>query len=160
MRVLSKAAPATRAYLRYSSTEATAQRVNQAVNSVKSQGLTKTLCNLYQTVSRPLPASIKTPVSKVVGSLEPLVYYSEVLYHLGKQVVVRQSFKLPTKVDFSQAEAQFFKALEETKMGNLKKLKEIPAEKWKQGALKTFELSALFVVGEIVGRGNLIGYKD
>ncbi|KAJ1990167.1 hypothetical protein GGI25_004522 [Coemansia spiralis] len=164
MRVLSKTAPVARAYVRYATTESAAQKASQAVSSatgaVKSQGLTKTLCNLYKTLTGPLPASIKTPLNKTVGFLEPLVYYSEVAYHLGKQVVIRQNFTLPKKADFAAAETQLFKVLEFVKIRNIKSLKEIPVAQWKRGAIKTFELSALFVVGEIIGRGNLIGYKD
>ncbi|KAJ2005857.1 hypothetical protein GGI04_002075 [Coemansia thaxteri] len=172
MRVLSKATPAARAYIRYASTESATQKaaqqamdrasstLNSAANTLRSQGITKTLCNFYQSISKPIPASIKSPLSKVAGMLEPVIYYSEVAYHLGKQVVVRQSFTLPGKADFAVVEAQLFKALDLVKINNVKALKDIPAEKWKSGAIKTFELSALFVIGEIVGRGNLIGYKD
>ncbi|KAJ1833233.1 hypothetical protein LPJ63_002911 [Coemansia sp. RSA 2711] len=164
MRVLSKATPVTRAYIRYASTESATQKAGQAVssatNAVKSQGLTKSLCNLYKTITSPLPAKVKGPLNKAVGVFEPILYYSEVVYHLGKQVVVRQNFTLPNKADFVAAETQLFKVLEFVKIKNVKSLKDIPTDKWKSGALKTFELSALFVVGEIVGRGNLIGYKD
>ncbi|KAJ1861885.1 hypothetical protein LPJ73_000911 [Coemansia sp. RSA 2703] len=164
MRVLSKTAPVTRAYIRYASTESATQKAGQAVssatNAVKSQGLTKALCNLYKTVTSPLPASVKGPLNKTVGIFEPILYYSEVAYHLGKQVVVRQNFTLPGKADFAAAETQLFKVLEFVKVKNIKSIKDIPVEQWKNGAIKTFELSALFVVGEIVGRQNLIGYKD
>ncbi|KAJ1664063.1 hypothetical protein IW140_004363 [Coemansia sp. RSA 1813] len=162
MRVLSKTTPVTRAYIRYASTDSASQKAGQAVsnaaNTVKSQGLTKTLCNLYKTATSPLPASVKTPLNKTIGVLEPLVYYSEVAFHLGKQVVVRQGFTLPRKADFAAAETQLFKVLEFVKIKNVKSLKDIPLDQWKRGAIKTFELSSLFVIGEIVGRGNLIGY--
>ncbi|KAJ1718992.1 hypothetical protein LPJ61_006407, partial [Coemansia biformis] len=125
-----------------------------------SKGLTESLCSLYKAATGPLPASVKGPLNKAVGFLEPVIYYSEVAFHLGKQVVVRQNFSLPSKVDFAASETQLFKVLEYVKINNLKSLKDIPLEQWKNGAIKTFELSALFVVGEIVGRGNLVGYKD
>ncbi|KAJ2721454.1 hypothetical protein GGI07_003967 [Coemansia sp. Benny D115] len=164
MRALTKTAPVTRAYIRYASTESATQKAGQAVtnatNAVKSQGLTKSLCNLYKTITGPLPASIKGPLNKTVGVFEPILYYSEVVYHLGKQVVVRQNFTLPGKADFAAAETQLFKVLEFVKVKNIKSIKDIPLAQWKSGAIKTFELSALFVVGEIVGRQNLIGYKD
>ncbi|KAJ2543217.1 hypothetical protein EV175_005995 [Coemansia sp. RSA 1933] len=162
MRVLSKATPATRAYIRYASTDSAPQKAGQAVsdaaNTVKSQGLTKTLCNLYKAATGPLPASIKSPLNKTIGMLEPLIYYSEVAFHLGKQVAVRQSFTLPKKADFVSAETQLFKVLEFVKIKNIKSLRDIPLDQWKRGAIKTFELSSLFVIGEIVGRGHLIGY--
>ncbi|KAJ2331353.1 hypothetical protein GGI00_003288 [Coemansia sp. RSA 2681] len=172
MRVLSKAAPATRAYIRYASTESGAQKAGQqAINNattafnsmastIRSQGVTKSLCNLYQKVTGPIPASIKGPLNKAVGIFEPILYYSEVVYHLGKQVAARQNFTLPNKADFLAAETQLFKVLDFFKIRNVKAIKDIPAETWKNGAIKTFELSTLFVIGEIVGRGNLIGYKD
>ncbi|KAJ2442592.1 hypothetical protein GGF42_006901 [Coemansia sp. RSA 2424] len=172
MRVLSKAAPATRAYIRYASTESGAQKAGQqAINNattafnsmastIRSQGVTKSLCNLYQKVTGPIPASIKGPLNKAVGIFEPILYYSEVVYHLGKQVAARQNFTLPNKADFLAAETQLFKVLDFVKIRNVKAIKDIPAETWKNGAIKTFELSTLFVIGEIVGRGNLIGYKD
>ncbi|KAJ1733628.1 hypothetical protein GGI11_007169 [Coemansia sp. RSA 2049] len=163
MRALSKTTPVTRAYIRYASTESVSQKAGQAVtnaaSTVKSQGLTKTLCNLYKAVTNPLPAAIKTPLNKTIGALEPLIYYSEVAFHLGKQVIVRQNFTLPKKADFVAAETQLFKVLEFVKIKNVKSLKDIPLDQWKRGAIKTFELSSLFVIGEIVGRGNLIGYK-
>ncbi|KAJ2354849.1 hypothetical protein GGF43_003026 [Coemansia sp. RSA 2618] len=164
MRVLSKTAPVTRAYIRYASTESATQKASEAVssatNAVKSQGLTKSLCNMYNAVTGPLPAKVKAPLNKAVGIFEPILYYSEVAYHLGKQVAVRQNFTLPTKVDFAAAETQLFKVLEYVKVKNVKSITDIPLDKWKSGAIKTFELSALFVVGEMVGRGNVIGYKD
>ncbi|KAI8321336.1 hypothetical protein GQ54DRAFT_261957 [Martensiomyces pterosporus] len=95
-----------------------------------------------------------------IGIFEPIIYYSEVAYHVGKQVVVRQNFTLPGKVDFAAAETQLFKVLDYVKIKNVKSLKDIPVEQWKKGAIKTFELSTLFVIGEIIGRGNFIGYKD
>ncbi|KAJ1788122.1 hypothetical protein LPJ59_005590 [Coemansia sp. RSA 2399] len=162
MRVLSKASPVTRAYIRYASTDSASQKAGQAVsnaaNTVKSQGLTKVLCNLYKATTSLLPASIKTPLNKTVSSLEPLIYYSEVAFHIGKQVVVRQNFTLPKKADFVAAETQLFKVLEFVKIKNIKSLRDIPIDQWKRGAVKTFELSSLFVIGEIVGRGHLIGY--
>ncbi|KAI7831996.1 mitochondrial ATP synthase g subunit-domain-containing protein [Kickxella alabastrina] len=162
MRVLSKTAPVTRAYIRYASTESTTQKAGQVVPmpQAPSSGLTKSLCNLYKIVTGPLPAIVKGPLNKAVGIFEPILYYSEVVYHLGKQVVVRQNFTLPAKADFAAAETQLFKVLEFVKVKNIKSIKDIPVEQWKNGAIKTFELSALFVIGEIVGRQNLIGYKD
>ncbi|KAJ2740819.1 hypothetical protein GGI20_005598 [Coemansia sp. BCRC 34301] len=172
IRVLSKAAPATRAYIRYASTESGAQKagqqaidsattaLNKMASTIRSQGVTKTLCNLYQKATGPIPASIKGPLSKAAGIFEPILYYSEVVYHLGKQVATRQNFTLPNKADFMAAESQLFKVLDFVKIRNVKAIKDIPLETWKSGAIKTFELSTLFVIGEIVGRGNLIGYKD
>ncbi|KAJ2841650.1 hypothetical protein GGI22_007817, partial [Coemansia erecta] len=68
MRVLSKASPVTRAYIRYASTDSASQKAGQAVSNatstVKSQGLTRTMCNLYKTATSLLPASIKTPLNK------------------------------------------------------------------------------------------------
>ncbi|KAJ2060014.1 hypothetical protein GGI17_004043 [Coemansia sp. S146] len=172
MRVLSKATPATRAYIRYASTESSAQKAGQQavnnattafnnfVSTLRSQGVTKSLCNLYQKATGPIPASIKKPLNKAVGIFEPILYYSEVVYHLGRQVAARQNFTLPNKADFMAAETQLFKVLDFVKIKNIKSIKDIPVETWKSGAIKTFELSALFVIGEIVGRGSLIGYKD
>ncbi|KAJ2019851.1 hypothetical protein GGI06_002464, partial [Coemansia sp. S85] len=71
-----------------------------------------------------------------------------------------QNFTLPNKADFMAAETQLFKVLDFVKAQNFKSIKDIPLETWKNGAIKTFELSALFVIGETVGRGNLLGYKD
>ncbi|KAJ1958708.1 hypothetical protein EC988_000143 [Linderina pennispora] len=158
-RVFNKAAPVARAYIRYASTESAAQKASTST----SQGLTKTLCGLYKTATGPLPASVKGPLNKTVGILEPVLYYSEVAFHVFKQTFHRQSFSLPTKADFAVVETQLFKALEFVKIQNLKNvksLKDVSAEKWKSGAIKAFELSSLFVIGEVVGRGNLIGYKD
>ncbi|ORX72300.1 hypothetical protein DL89DRAFT_255948 [Linderina pennispora] len=143
-RVFNKAAPVARAYIRYASTESAAQKASTST----SQGLTKTLCGLYKTAT---------------GILEPVLYYSEVAFHVFKQTFYRQSFSLPTKADFAVVETQLFKALEFVKIQNLKNvksLKDVSTEKWKSGAIKAFELSSLFVIGEAVGRGNLIGYKD
>ncbi|KAJ2541498.1 hypothetical protein GGF49_003614 [Coemansia sp. RSA 1853] len=160
MRVLSKATPVTRAYIRYATTESATQKASQAVSNatsaVQSQGLTKALCSLYKTVTSPLPAKIQAPLNKAVGILEPILYYSEVVYHLGKQVVVRQNFTLPGKADFLAVETQLFKVLEYVKIKDVKSLKDIPLDKWKSGALKTFELSSIFVIGEMIGRGNVI----
>ncbi|KAJ2161085.1 hypothetical protein GGF46_001756 [Coemansia sp. RSA 552] len=164
MRVLAKTAPAARAYVRYASSESASQKATQvatdAASAVKSQGLTKSLCNLYKAVTSPLPEKVRAPLNKAVGILEPVLYYSEVVYHLGKQVAVRQNFTLPAKADFAAAETQLFKVLELAKIKSVKSLKDIPLQKWKSGAIKTFELSTLFVIGEMVGRGNMIGYKD
>ncbi|KAJ2489231.1 hypothetical protein IWW37_004157 [Coemansia sp. RSA 2050] len=168
MRVLSKATPVTRAYIRYASTESSGQQaINKATtafkdltSTVRSQGVTKSLCNLYQKVTGPIPASIKSPLNKAAGVLEPALYYSEVVYHLGRQVAKRQNFTLPNKADFMAAETQLFKVLDFIKTQNIKSIKDIPMATWKNGAIKTFELSALFVIGETIGRGNLIGYKD
>ncbi|KAJ2718229.1 hypothetical protein H4S00_003880 [Coemansia sp. D1744] len=148
MRVLSKATPVTRAYIRYATTESATQKAGQAVSNATSA------------VQCPLPAKIQAPLNKAVGILQPILYYSEVVYHLGKQVVVRQNFTLPGKADFLAAETQLFKVLEYVKIKDVKSLKDIPLDKWKSGALKTFELSSIFVIGEMIGRGNVIGYKD
>ncbi|KAJ2785221.1 hypothetical protein H4R18_000672 [Coemansia javaensis] len=168
MRALSKTGPAARAYIRYASTESAAQKATQAAtqaatsaaSAVQSQGLTKTLCNLYKAATGPLPATVKAPLNKAAGFLEPVLYYSEVAFHMCKQVVVRQNFTLPTKADFAASETQLFKVLDMVKIRNIKSLKDVSLAQWTSGAVKAFELSALFVVAEMVGRGSIVGYKD
>jgi F-type H+-transporting ATPase subunit g len=84
---------------------------------------------------------------------KPVVYNAKVTAEIAKQVYTKEGMAFPTGAQFSQAQ----QTLQETlKIKNLKSLKFSDVAK---GGVIFAEIYTFFLIGEIVGRRNLIGYN-
>ncbi|KAJ1912239.1 hypothetical protein H4219_005675 [Mycoemilia scoparia] len=141
----------------------TAQKVGQQVKDLdlpgKAQSVLRTLCNIYNATINALPKGALTPFTKIGGAIQPITYWSQVAFHVAKQTAYRQNIAFPTKADFNTAQTELFKLLNTLAASNA--FKQAPTqEQVKKGALLTFELVSFFIVGEQIGRRNLVGYKN
>ncbi|KAJ1675317.1 hypothetical protein EV182_001502 [Spiromyces aspiralis] len=175
------------AYVRFASTESSAQKLAKGVDQAKAsvsaeklsdathkvaqqvkeldlgaraQAFARALQNAYKSTVNALPKGIVAPVAKVGGVFQPLVYWSQVTFHIGKQVACRQQFVFPKSQDFIAAQSEFFNLLSKLSSKNISSVKDLPLSCFKKGALITFELASFFIVGEQIGRRSLIGYKN
>lgn len=84
---------------------------------------------------------------------KPIIYNTKVAVEVAKQVYVKEGMAFPTGAQFSQAQQQLQNTL---KISNLKNLSFGDVAK---GGVVLAEIYTFFLIGEIVGRRNLIGYN-
>ncbi|OMH78961.1 hypothetical protein AX774_g6059 [Zancudomyces culisetae] len=96
-----------------------------------------------------------------LGGVNFVIEEVKLVYNVGKQVLKYQGYRIPTKADLLEAKEFILKMEKSASVSNMvQAAKNIPKNSWKRGALISAELAGLFVIGEQLGRGNLIGYKD
>ncbi|KAI8815154.1 hypothetical protein BJ742DRAFT_765546 [Cladochytrium replicatum] len=95
----------------------------------------------------------KTWGDRVSGITDTLVYYSRVGIELGKQVGFHQKIALPNVTAGLEGTSAFFAAFQN---GTWKKVPLSDAAKF---VARGIEVVGFFLVGEMIGRFNVIGYK-
>ncbi|KAJ1568057.1 hypothetical protein HK096_007690, partial [Nowakowskiella sp. JEL0078] len=86
---------------------------------------------------------------------EPIYYYSKILFSFASQVTKHQKVTLPL-ADFFKAQegyARFFATLQN---GQWRK---VTLKDTRTILFKGIEIGGFFLVGEMIGRFNIIGYK-
>ncbi|KAI8978152.1 mitochondrial ATP synthase g subunit-domain-containing protein [Pilobolus umbonatus] len=91
-------------------------------------------------------------VNKFVALQRPIVYQAKVAAEVAKQVYVKEGMAFPTGNQFQQAQQTIKNTL---KVDTLKNLSIADVAK---GSVILAEVYTFFLVGEIVGRRNFIGY--
>lgn len=84
---------------------------------------------------------------------KPIFYNTKVAAEVVKQVYVKEGMAFPTGAQFTQAQQTLQNSL---KLNNLKNLTFTDVAK---GGVVLAEIYTFFLIGEIVGRRNLIGYN-
>lgn len=92
-------------------------------------------------------------LSKAMALQKPIVYNTKVAIEVAKQVYVKEGMAFPTGAQFTQAQQSLQNTL---KISNLKNLSFQDVAK---GSVVLAEIYTFFLIGEIVGRRNLIGYN-
>ncbi|KAI9281926.1 mitochondrial ATP synthase g subunit-domain-containing protein [Sporodiniella umbellata] len=95
----------------------------------------------------------QTYLNKLIALQKPVVYNTKVAVEIAKQVYKKEGMAFPTGAHFTEAQQSFQNAL---KIKNLKNLTFSDAAK---GGIIFAEIYTFFLIGEIVGRRNLIGYN-
>ncbi|KAF9210247.1 ATP synthase subunit G atp20 [Podila verticillata] len=103
--------------------------------------LTKTLTTATQTAT------------KLSG---PVLYNAKVAGQIAKQVYIREGMAPPSAAQFESAKQATLKFAKDARSANT--WKNISKEQYIQAGLVAAEAYAFFLVGEIVGRRNFIGY--
>ncbi|KAF7730975.1 hypothetical protein EC973_001021 [Apophysomyces ossiformis] len=105
-------------------------------------------------MSAKIVSSLQGTFSKLIAFQKPLVYKAKVAGEIAKQVYVKEGMAFPTAEQFAQAQQ------------SIKQNASLSALKlnfsWRcvaQGGVVAAELYTFFLIGEIIGRRNLIGYN-
>ncbi|KAF9429547.1 hypothetical protein BGZ94_010317 [Podila epigama] len=104
--------------------------------------VTKTLATATQTAS------------KLSG---PIVYNARVAGQVAKQVYIREGMAPPSAAQFETAKQATLKFAQEARSANT--WKNISKDQYIKAGLVAAEAYAFFLVGEIIGRRNFIGYN-
>ncbi|KAJ1980664.1 hypothetical protein H4R35_001033 [Dimargaris xerosporica] len=89
---------------------------------------------------------------KIGATIDCTMYWGRVAKEMAKQVYVKEQLAPPTTAEYYQARKQL---LDMFKRENVMKL---TAKDVAKGALIGIEVGGFFLVGEIIGRRNLVGY--
>jgi F-type H+-transporting ATPase subunit g len=84
---------------------------------------------------------------------KPIVYNTKVAVEVAKQVYVKEGMSFPTGAQFAQAQQTLKNSF---KINNLKNLS---CADFAKGGVILAEAYTFFLIGEIIGRQNLIGYN-
>ncbi|PVU87988.1 hypothetical protein BB561_006090 [Smittium simulii] len=104
-----------------------------------------------------LPSRVLQPLCKISNLSSKVWYQSQVFYNVLKLVLKNHGYKLPVKADFKAAETQLLNFYNSFKVSQLS-YKTLSNINIKSSAIVAGELASLFVIGEQVGRGKIIGY--
>lgn len=88
--------------------------------------------------------------------LGPVLYNAKVAGQIAKQVYIREGMAPPSAAQFENAKQATLKFAKDARSANT--WKNISKEQYIQAGLVAAEAYAFFLVGEIVGRRNFIGY--
>ncbi|CAO3585413.1 unnamed protein product [Absidia cylindrospora] len=91
-------------------------------------------------------------VNKAIAIQKPIVYNTKVVGEVAKQVYTKEGMSFPTGAQFTEAQ-NFVK-----KNANVNSLKSVTWNNVAKGGVVLAEIYTFFLIGEIVGRRNLIGY--
>ncbi|KAG1470163.1 hypothetical protein G6F56_002842 [Rhizopus delemar] len=92
-------------------------------------------------------------LNKLIAFQKPVVYNTKVAVEVAKQVYKKEGMNFPSGAQLTEAQQSLQNAL---KIKNLKNLTFSDAAK---AGVVFAELYTFFLLGEIVGRKNLIGYN-
>lgn len=84
---------------------------------------------------------------------KPIIYNTKVAVEVAKQVYTKEGMAFPSSEQFTQAQSTLKEALK------LKTLKNLTFSDVAKGGVVLAEIYTFFLIGEIVGRRNLIGYN-
>ncbi|KAG0165827.1 hypothetical protein DFQ28_007423 [Apophysomyces sp. BC1034] len=105
-------------------------------------------------MSAKIVSTIQGTFSKLVAAQRPLIYKAKVAGEIAKQVYIKEGMAFPTGEQFAQAQQTIKQS------ANVSALKQNFS--WRcvaQGGVVAAELYTFFLIGEIIGRRNLIGYN-
>ncbi|KAG2223330.1 hypothetical protein INT45_008987 [Circinella minor] len=103
-------------------------------------------------MSAKIVGSLQSTLSKLNALQKPVVYNTKVAVEIAKQVYTKEGMAVPTGEQFAQAQQTLQKSF------NMSTLKNLTIRDVAKGGIVAAELYTFFLVGEIVGRRNLIGY--
>ncbi|KAI8879404.1 hypothetical protein K501DRAFT_226753 [Backusella circina FSU 941] len=92
-------------------------------------------------------------LNKAIALQKPIVYNTKVAIEVAKQVYVKEGMSFPSGAQFAQAQQTLRQSL---KINNLKNL---GCADFAKAGVVLAEVYTFFLIGEIIGRKNLIGYN-
>ncbi|KAF9584200.1 ATP synthase subunit g, mitochondrial [Lunasporangiospora selenospora] len=98
-------------------------------------------------------SSTAAAVTKLSG---PVVYNAKVAGQVAKQVYIREGMAPPTGAQFEAAKESTLKFVKSARSAST--WKNISKEQYIGAGLVAAEAYAFFLVGEIIGRRNIVGY--
>ncbi|KAI8337095.1 mitochondrial ATP synthase g subunit-domain-containing protein [Chlamydoabsidia padenii] len=92
-------------------------------------------------------------VNKAIALQKPIVYDAKVVGEIAKQVYTKEGMSFPSGAQFTEAQTFVKKNL------NVNSIKSLTWNNVAKGGVVLAEIYTFFLIGEIVGRRNLIGYN-
>ncbi|CEG79073.1 hypothetical protein RMATCC62417_13586 [Rhizopus microsporus] len=92
-------------------------------------------------------------LNKALALQKPVVYNTKVAVEIAKQVYKKEGMAFPSGAQFAEAQQSVQNALK------IKNLKNLTFSDVAKGGVIFAEIYTFFLIGEIVGRRNLIGYN-
>ncbi|KAL0089169.1 ATP synthase subunit G ATP20 [Phycomyces blakesleeanus] len=92
-------------------------------------------------------------VSKLMAIQKPVVYNAKVAAEVAKQVYTKEGMAFPNGQQWAEAQSALKKNL------NTAAFKSVTVGDVVKGGVVAAELYTFFLIGEIIGRRNLIGYN-
>ncbi|KAI8098801.1 mitochondrial ATP synthase g subunit-domain-containing protein [Halteromyces radiatus] len=96
---------------------------------------------------------VRNLVNKTIALQKPIVYDAKVVGEIAKQVYTKEGMSFPTGVQFNEAQTFVKNNL------NVNTLKSLTWTNVAKGGVVLAEIYTFFLIGEVVGRRNLIGYN-
>ncbi|CAG8590827.1 3734_t:CDS:2 [Dentiscutata erythropus] len=106
---------------------------------------------LYVRHATNLNSTTKT-LSKLAEYRKPIIYNALVIKELAKEVYIKEGLRPPTTSEISQAWSNL-------RSIGLNDLKGIGLRDAARAVIRSVEVIGFFAIGEMIGRGSLIGYK-
>ncbi|KAI9498432.1 mitochondrial ATP synthase g subunit-domain-containing protein [Zychaea mexicana] len=103
-------------------------------------------------MSAKIVGTLQSTLSKLNALQKPIVYNTKVAAEVAKQVYTKEGMSFPSGEQFAQAQQTVQKSL------NMSAWKNLTVRDVAKGGVVAAELYTFFLIGEIVGRRNLIGY--
>ncbi|KAI9303159.1 mitochondrial ATP synthase g subunit-domain-containing protein [Cunninghamella echinulata] len=103
-------------------------------------------------MSAKILGTVQSCVNKVIAFQKPIVYNAKVAGEIAKQVYTKEGMSFPTGTQFAEAQNVVKNNL------NIQAVKKWTWSDVAKGGVVAAELYTFFLIGEIVGRRNLIGY--
>ncbi|OZJ03785.1 hypothetical protein BZG36_03470 [Bifiguratus adelaidae] len=91
-------------------------------------------------------------LGRLAGLSKPIVYNAKVVGELAKQVYTKEGMAFPTGQQFNEAR----KAVESI---NRNSFQNVTLRDVLKGTVYAAEVYTFFLIGEVVGRRNLVGYN-
>ncbi|ORX63092.1 hypothetical protein DM01DRAFT_1331176 [Hesseltinella vesiculosa] len=104
-------------------------------------------------MSAKIVSSAQSFLGKLVAIQKPIVYNAKVAGEIAKQVYVKEGMSFPTGAQVTEAQNVIKKNL------NVEALKKVTWNDVVKGSAVAAQFYTFFLVGEIIGRRNFIGYK-
>ncbi|KAI8062276.1 mitochondrial ATP synthase g subunit-domain-containing protein [Gongronella butleri] len=98
-------------------------------------------------------SAVQSYASKLIALQKPIVYKAKVAGEIAKQVYVKEGMSFPTGAQVTEAQNVIKKNL------NVQAVKNWTWTDLAKGGAVAAQFYTFFLVGEIVGRRNLIGYN-
>ncbi|KAG2208948.1 hypothetical protein INT47_011088 [Mucor saturninus] len=95
----------------------------------------------------------QSTLGKLCALQKPVVFNAKVAAEVAKQVYVKEGMAFPTGAQFAEAQKTLQQSLK------LNQLKNLTFTDVAKGGVVLAEIYTFFLIGEIVGRRNLIGYN-
>ncbi|RKP40039.1 mitochondrial ATP synthase g subunit-domain-containing protein [Dimargaris cristalligena] len=95
----------------------------------------------------------RPPYFPPIGFADCTVYWARVTKEVAKQVYNKEQLAPPSPQEWHQARKQLMDLLKTDRLKSLTK------EDLAKGALVGIEISGFFLIGEMIGRRNVVGYN-
>ncbi|KAI7869780.1 mitochondrial ATP synthase g subunit-domain-containing protein [Spinellus fusiger] len=103
-------------------------------------------------MSAKIASAFQCTLSKWTAIQKPILYNAKVAGEIVKQVYTKEGMAFPTGQQWAEAQASLKKI-------NMACVKNLTVRDFAKGGIVAAEFYTFYLVGEIIGRRNLVGYN-